>query len=251
MKKYLKTILKNLLSLPKYIIEDHSTSINKNSLLKTFYCILMNKGYSPKCIYDIGANKGTWTQETIKYFPNSKYYLFEPQISLTKEIQSKFTKLSSVQLFNVGVGNKDGELNFTIHDRDDSCSFNISKEEALENGFKQIKTPIVRLDSFIEENNLELPDLLKIDAEGFDIEVLEGAQNTIQKNVQIILVEVAIMNKKFRNDINNVINYMDKLGFIVFDITDLNRPFNNNVLWLCEFVFIKKGGLLDIDYSEL
>jgi FkbM family methyltransferase len=247
----LKTAIKNLFLFPKYIFEDNSTSINKNNLLKNFFEILIEKKYTPKCIFDIGANNGTWTQETLKYFPNSNYYLFEPQSYLINEMQSKFPTLNNVQLFNVGVGNQDGELLFTIHDRDDSCSFDITQEEATKHGFKQIKTPIVRLDSFIDQNNLDLPDLLKIDAEGFDIEVLEGAQNTIQKNVQIILVEVAIMNKKFRNDIYSVINYMDKLGFVVFDITDLNRPFNNKVLWLCEFVFIKKGGLLDIDYSDL
>ena len=228
-----------------------SNSFDKNNLLENFYQTLIYKGYKPVCVYDIGANKGTWTEETMKFFPNSQFVLFEPQLNLCNEIKEKFIKNKNINIFQLGVGNHDGELTFTMHERDDSCSFNISEEDALRYGYKQIITPIVRLDSFIIKNNLIPPDILKIDAEGFDIEVLEGAEQIIKEHVQIILIEVAIMQNKYRNDVNTVLNYMDAIGFKLFDITDLNRPFKNNVLWLCEFVFIKKNGDLDVDYLDI
>jgi hypothetical protein len=92
--------------------------------------------------------------------------------------------------------------------------------------------------------------MLKIDAEGLDIEVLQGAQDLIRNHVEIILVEVGVMNKQFNNSALTVLSFMDSIGFRLFDITDLNRPFKNNILWLCEFVFIKKAGVLDKNYAQ-
>lgn len=222
---------------------------DKNNLLNHFYSILNSQNYIPTVIYDVGANKGTWTKECLSFFPNATYYLFEPQIILKNEIDSLFHDKSNIKLFTVGVGNINGELDFTIHERDDSCSFRFSEDEARENGFKQMKVPIVRLDNFVEENNLQFPSILKIDAEGLDIEVLQGAEKVIQ-NTEIILIEVGVMNKKFNNSVLNVLNYLDQIGFRLFDITDINRPFSNDILWLCEFAFIKKGGILDKEYSK-
>lgn len=221
----------------------------KNNLLDNFFTILINQNYYPETIYDIGANKGTWTAECLKYFPSANYYLFEPQINLKKDIDLRFKDLKNIQLFSVGVGNVNDELNFTIHERDDSCTFSFSEQEAKNRGFEQIKMPIVKLESFVKENNLKTPSILKIDAEGLDLEVLQGADSLLQHS-EIIMVEVAVMNRRLKNTASEMLNYLNDKGFKLFDITDINRPFSNNVLWLSEFVFIKKNGVLDKNYSN-
>lgn len=225
-----------------------SNSYAKNNLLENFFTILINQNYYPETIYDIGANKGTWTKECLKYFPNATYYMFEPQINLKTDLDLLFKKHKNIQLFSVGVGNVNDELNFTMHERDDSCTFSFSEQEAQNRGFKQIKAPIVKLESFAKENNLKTPSILKIDAEGLDLEVLEGA-NKLLNNVEIIMVEVGIMNGRIKNSALIMSDYLDKKGFKLFDITDINRPFSNKVLWLCEFVYIKKSGKLDKNYA--
>ena len=187
----------------------------------------------------------------MNYFPNAKYILFEPQPDLKNYIEECLKGKNNYSIYTVGVGNKNDEMLFTYHDRDDSCSFDISREEAEKKGFKQVYTPIVKLDSFIQENNLQIPDILKIDAEGIDLDVLDGARNVLNDHVEIVLVEVGIMNRHIKNNALEVLKYMDNANFRLFEITDLNRPFKNNVLWLCEFVFIKKNGLLDKEYSIL
>jgi len=250
MKSTLKKIIKTALSKTRLmgILIDLK---GKNNLLTNFYSILKSQDFSPKCIYDIGAHKGTWTFECMNNFPNANYILFEPQPNLRPEIEMQLKGKNNYTLFSVGVGNNDGHLLFTYQDRDDSCTFNMSESEANKKGFKQLKTPIVKLDSFIKQENLLKPDILKIDAEGIDLEVLDGAAELLKTSVEVVLVEVGVLNGHFHNNALNVLNYMDKANFKLFDITDLNRPFKNNVLWLCEFVFIKKNGILDKDYAEL
>jgi hypothetical protein len=65
------------------------------------------------------------------------------------------------------------------------------------------------------------------------------------------MVEVGVVNKVFKNDVFSMIQYMDQNGYRLFEITDLNRLFNYQVLWLMELVFIKKNGKIDsINWSE-
>ncbi len=237
---------KNYLKLVKN--SSYVSGVNsKNRVLDLFFNTIKKQGFKPVTIIDVGAHKGTWTKECMKFFPVAKYYLFEPQQNLCKDIRNNLEGIGNYTIFTTGVGNKNLTANFTLHDREDSRSFSFSKEEAEERGYIQTKIPVVRLDDFVKENNLDKPDLIKIDAEGFDLEVLEGAID-ILNNTEVILVEAAVMNKRLKNSALSVIKYLDDLDYKLFDITDINRPFNNNVLWLCEFAFIKKNGILDKNY---
>ena len=56
-----------------------SNLLHKNYLLNTIFTNLKTAGFNPKHIVDVGANHGTWTRETIKYFPEPFYTLIEPQ----------------------------------------------------------------------------------------------------------------------------------------------------------------------------
>lgn len=217
----------------------------KNTLLNVFFENLKLMNFEPKHIIDIGANHGTWTRETLKYFPNANYTLVEPQEWLKPSLQDLLDANPKISFSAVGAGSKSGSFKFTIVDRDDSCSFRYSEEEAIANGYKQVEIPIVTLNELVQNNpNLPFPDLVKIDAEGLDIDVLEGASDLFGKT-EVFLVEAAIFNKVFENSLLEMVNYMDKKGYRLFEITDLNRPFTPNVLWLVELAFIKKDGILD------
>jgi FkbM family methyltransferase len=257
MKKIARRILKKFgLVVIKRKNLDRITTENKESkkLSHTIHLdflmqLLKDVGYKPNIIFDIGANNGGWTASALEYFPNANYVLFEPQVNLVENINNRFSSQPNVKCYAVGVGHQKDVLQFTIHDRDDSCNFRMTEEEAAERGYKQIKVPVVAIDEFIEEQKLPFPDILKIDAEGIDLQVIKGALNSIKNHTEIVLVEVAIMNPKFENTALAVVETMNSLDFKLFDITDLNRPFKQQVLWLSEFVFIRKNGALDKNYS--
>ena len=151
---------------------------------------------------------------------------------------------NKVTFYPYGAGSKKGSFNFTIVDRDDSCSFRYTEAEAKEQGFKQIVIPVVTLNDLLSENNLPTPDIIKIDAEGLDIEVLQGASNCFGKT-EVFMVEAGVVNKQFDNSFLKLINFMDENNYRLFEITDLNRPFQPKVLWLVELVFVLKDGYID------
>lgn len=217
---------------------------SKENLLFNFYSILKEINFNPKHIVDVGANHGTWTREALKYFPDANYSLFEPQHWLIESIQGVLESNNKVQFHAVGVGGQSGTFKFTIVDRDDSCSFVHSEEYAQNKGFKQLDIPIVTLNEFLPKTELPIPDIIKIDAEGLDLEVLKGASDYLGKT-EVFLVEAGVVSKKNPNSISSVIKFMDENGYRVFDITDLNRPWQVKVLWLVELAFVKKNGEID------
>ena len=220
-------------------------NFHKNALLEDFFDNIKQMGFTPKHIIDVGANHGTWTRETLKHFPDTYFTLIEPQEWLKPSLQDILDTNSKVSFHAVGAGDKSGSFMFTIVNRDDSCSFRYSEEEAKAGGFKQVEIPIVTLNEIVEKNaTLPFPDLVKIDAEGLDINVLEGASDLMGKT-EVFLVEAALFCKEFDNSLLKMVDYMDKKGYSLFEITDLNRPFQPQVLWLVELAFVKKQGIID------
>jgi FkbM family methyltransferase len=203
-----------------------------------FFLCIKNLGFNPSHIVDVGANRGTWTRNALQYFPDAYYSLFEPQAYLAASFND-LLKNPKVKFHAKGVGATSGMMDLTTSDRDDSFSFSFSADQAREWGVRQVKAPVVSLDEYLPTLNLPQPDLIKIDAEGWDLEVLKGAGESVER-AEVVLLEASVMNKIFKNNVNDVTSAMSELGFTFFDITDLNRTQKQNALWLMEIAFVKR-----------
>jgi FkbM family methyltransferase len=209
--------------------------------LSPLFITLQALEFKPRHIIDVGAHAGGWSRSALAYFPDAKYSLFEPQRDLLENQLD--LDLPNVRKYYHGAGPKTEIRQFTSHDRRDSFSFAVEPDDAVTWGLEQWPVQVVSLDDFFAGSEWPEPDVLKVDAEGWDLQVLEGASKVIQK-CELVLLEAAIMNKQFVNTAAKVIRTMDELGFEIFDITDLNRTQANGALWLVEIAFVKKFGLL-------
>jgi FkbM family methyltransferase len=243
LKKYLHKFISIFLKQINYDLDSNMTE-SKNYLLDALFRKFKKANFYPNHIFDIGANTGSWSRQVLFSYPKAYYSLFEPQDWLKSNIKDILLSNPKVKFYSVGMGKTIGEFDFTIVERDDSCNFYISQEEAEKRGYKQIKVPVTTIDQFISENNIDIPELIKIDAEGLDLDVLDGGSRCFGIT-EVFMVEVGVVNKLFKNNIFSMINYMDQKEYRLFEITDLNRLFNDQVLWLIELVFIKKGGKID------
>jgi FkbM family methyltransferase len=218
-------------------------AVKSHARTKPFFDCLKRLGFQPRHVIDIGANKGNWTRAALCSFPHCSYTLFEPQERLANFCADLLVN-PNVELHHLGVGPFNGTMKLSTHERDDSFSFALSEKEAKDQGREQIDCSVVALDDFLTKHAIPFPDILKIDAEGWDLEVLKGAESAVA-HADIVLLEAAVLNKNFPNKLPIVVSEMEKRGFIVFDITDLNRTVRDNALWLVELAFVKAGGLLD------
>lgn len=216
----------------------------KDALLHRFFGLLQDLGCQPRHIVDVGANRGTWTQLTLRYFPDACYTLIEPQAQLIPFLENLQRGNAKIRFYHAGAGKTQGNLLLSVADSDDSSTFRLTPEQAQRYGYPQVEVPVVTLNELLAKDDFPTPDLIKIDAEGLDLEVLEGASQFLG-NTEIFMVEAAVGNPNFANTLLEVVHYMDVNGYRLFDITDLNRPYQPQVLWLTELAFIKKGGWID------
>jgi len=207
-----------------------------------FFWSLVQIGFKPRNVVDVGANRGSWSRTAMRYFPEAQFTLFEPQGELLQG--SDLEGNVRARIFAMGAGPRTSTMKLSKHERDDSFSFALSEDEAARQGREQVEAPVVALDEFLRQQEIPYPDMLKIDAEGWDLEVLKGAEKCVV-TAEIVLLEAAVMNKSFDNNFVRVVLEMESRGFVVFDITDLNRTPKTNALWLVEVAFVKKGGKLD------
>jgi FkbM family methyltransferase len=214
-----------------------------NQDLKHFFSIIKKLGFEPKHIVDVGANHGMWTREALKYFPDSYYTLFEPQKTLENSVKDLLAN-PRIKLNTVGVGSHAGNFKLTIGKSDTESSFIYTEKDAAESGLRQIEVPIVTLNEFLGKMDVPTPDLIKIDAEGFDFEVLKGASDFIGKT-EIFVVEVSVAIENLDNSFLKMMNFMDEKGYKIFEITHLIRFGTHGVLCLAELCFIKKNGFVD------
>jgi FkbM family methyltransferase len=208
--------------------------------LEFFLSLLKRYGFNPKHIVDVGANKGTWTRRALTFFPDARFTLIEPQNHLKVHIQDLLDRGSKIAWINVGVADQSGILPFTISYRDDSSSFAPTPIDAAA---PRISVLVTTLNEIVLTADAPAPEIVKIDAEGFDLKVLAGASDLLGKT-EIFFIEVSICSPDYENTIARVIHRMDEAGYKVVDITDLNRSTKYGVLWLCELAFLRNDSAL-------
>jgi len=207
--------------------------------LEPFFALLKKLGFAPRHILDVGANRGLWTRTAIKYFPDAQYTLVEPQDHLKTHIQDLLDGGHKITWINAGAAEKSGTLPFVIAPRDDSSTFVLADRHGHSTGTQQAATRVITLNEMVASSRVPVPDLVKIDAEGFDLRVLAGASDLFGKT-DIFLVEATVCGN-CENSVADTIRFMSGAGYRLIDITDLNRSPRHGVLWLTELAFLREG----------
>jgi FkbM family methyltransferase len=206
--------------------------------LEVLLTVLKNAGFSPEHVIDVGANHGNWTRASLKFFPDAQYTLLEPQDHLKVHHQDLIMAGSKIKWINAGASDTSGTLPFKIARWDHSSAFVAAEPDCSNTSGVEV----ISLDDLIIRYKLPIPQLVKIDAEGFDLKVLLGAK-TLLGNTDVFLVEVSVFCP-YENNVAAVMQFMTERGYRLIDITDMNRSRKYNVLWLMELAFLREKSAL-------
>lgn len=224
-----------------------STSVSGEEI---FFKILSR--HKPKICIDIGANIGEYSRRILS-ITQSEVIAFEP---LPKAFQS-LTNLSEqfdgrLTAINEGLADRI-EILELYYGMDDSELATFSKEAHQINYISSLNTNSLKvkvntLDNFISKNNLKYNeiDLLKIDTEGYEFEVLNGARLTVEKfKPKFIQIEFN-WHQLFKNHtlyqisglLQNYVAYQILPYGKGLIIRDLNKP-ESNIFRYSNFLFVR------------
>lgn len=221
----------------------HSSLLPKGAVAP-FLRNLGTRGFYPRNIVDVGANKGRWSDKAMTVFPEARYLLLEPQIEM-KEHLDRFCARNPgrAQWINAGAGAADGELPFTLTGST-SSTFTYSPDQARELGLAQRTVPVLTLDHVCAKYLGAIPDLVKIDAEGFEFEILKGA-STLVGEVEIFLLELPFIHPRPRALLfRDAVARMAEYGYDVYDFTMFQKRPYDGAIGQGEVVFARSDGFL-------
>jgi FkbM family methyltransferase len=148
--------------------------------------------YPITTIFDVGANEGESTLEALKNFPKARVLSFEPHPTTFATLTAKVGRNPRFQGFNLALGTDIGEVEMIEYD--DSTTNSLKRNNPYSTRFntsgRSIRIQETTLDTFCSERSIDNIDLLKIEAEGADVAVLQGNSLMLQKRaVKFVLVE--------------------------------------------------------------
>lgn len=172
-------------------------------------------GWNPRQIVDVGAWKATWTQECMALFPNAQYMLVDPLSSNRTVLEALTARLPNVSVWHGALGDTNGEVTINLHaDQSSVLTSNVSAWR----GTEQENVPMRTLDSLHEAGEILPPQLLKVDVQGFELEVLRGAA-TVLRSLDAVLIEVSFKELYEGQSLaHNIVGHMADAGFRIFDI---------------------------------
>jgi FkbM family methyltransferase len=192
---------------------------------------------------DVGANSGAYTVLASKVI-GSKSISIEPIEKSYKRIEEhlKINKIEYlVNLQNCGIGKEEGELLFT--NNNDSTNHVVYENYDKITSLCKIKT----LNSLLKKNNSYV---VKIDTEGFEYNVLKGADKILSKgNIAAIIIELNSSGKTYGSTNNDVHNQLLSYGYFPIYYNPFLRMIkkkqsikfeNNNVIYIKDINQAKK-----------
>ncbi len=170
---------------------------------------------------DIGVYRGVYSLKLSKSF--KKVHAFEPNTLLFPYLNKNLKKIiKNIKLYNLALSDKKGDTELKLPIRTKSM-FKDNIEELYQLGaasmhphkefkeFKKVQVKMDKLDNISIDSDI---GFIKIDVEGHELEVINGAILTIQKNKPILLVEIERRHSK--RSVEETIKHINKLGYNCF-----------------------------------
>jgi FkbM family methyltransferase len=186
-----------------------------------------------KIMWDIGANIGTISLPILKKFPELRIILFEPSAEvmgkLIKNLSINPDLLGRYEIFNIALSDQNGLNKFyTSNEEFNSGTAGLGHSH---NRFKfHVKVQSYTGDDLILNNEVAIPEIIKIDVEGFEFEILQGLKNTLTKYKPIIIFEHCIyrINER-KHSKDKILNFLKSFNYKFYNIEN-NLEISNNDL---------------------
>lgn len=172
-------------------------------------------------VFDVGGNHGEWSTFALGYQPSIQIMAFEPVPPVFEDLKIILGDYSNVQLFNYALSDKIGVTSFFYYPEADGLS-GFYYREVLRGDHPDpliIEVEEQTLDFFCEKNGIKEIDFIKIDTEGAEWKILQGAHGLLKnRKIRAIQFEYGGCYVDAKTTLKDVMQYLTGNGYLIFRI---------------------------------
>ena len=210
------------------------------SSIKNLLQRLNTQGFSPATIIDVGVKLGT--DGLYDVFPDAYYLLIDPVEENEVFMNRIVGHLRHADSRLVALGDQPGELPLRVE-----ADGNATLRDATAHPDSRT-VPIVTLDSLDAERPMNGPVVLKIDTEGYELPILQGA-TTVLERTELVILEVNFIPRQSIPEFFEIHRFLHDHGFALYDIFDMRERPRDGALGLADVAFVKKDGAFRVEKS--
>lgn len=213
------------------------------SIYKLLYKI-KRQGIEPKTIIDVGASIGMFTKAANYLFPEAIIHSFEPLKSSFAKSKILIGDIKNVKMYNFALGEKNERAVINESSYEYSSSI-LEMSDEHKKAFpytaesKKQEIEVKTLDEIFNNKSVEKPILIKLDVQGYELNVLKGAKNFLD-NCEYIIIELSF--KELYNGqplFNDIYSFLINKNFALIDILDYSRNPNSFEMLQIDALFYK------------
>lgn len=198
-------------------------SVRTRPTKRSALALLRDAGFSPRTVFDVGVHRGG-TPELYETFPAAKHVLVEPLREFENDIAAMIAELRDAEVVWAAASNREGTGTLEV-------AANLAGSSVVDRPEgRQVRTvPLITLDGLRERKGLPGPFLVKIDVDGEEISVLEGAERTLSET------EVVVLESRLP-DLRRRVAFLEEREFLLWDLVDV--LYLDRCLWQVDLVFV-------------
>jgi FkbM family methyltransferase len=170
---------------------------------------------------DAGANLGNWSQEILELYPSAVIAAFEPSKEAYRKLSNRFLNHRSIYCENLALGKRCEKVKlFSDQSGSGLGSFTKRRVEHFDINFDhEEEVEVITLDSWIDNLKIDfIPNILKMDVEGHELDILTGAKDTLG-HIEIIQFEFGGSNIDSRTYFQDFWYFFTERNYELYRIT--------------------------------
>jgi len=197
---------------------------------------LQRAGFAPRAVIDVGANIGDWTRLCRRVFPEVRVLAVEPQAACEAALRALAAQTTGVTIARRLIGAADVTgVPFHVHDTVSSVL-----REPHGPPVSTVVLDMTTLDAVIRETGFGRAEFLKLDVQGYELEVLKGAPLALS-SAEVVLMEINLIPvNEGAPLLHESVAFMHAAGFQAWDIcSQIRRPLDD-ALWQTDMLFVRR-----------
>lgn len=200
----------------------------------------------PRVIFDVGANVGQTSRKLTRLFRAAQIHAFEPSPETFQILQRRLGGRSGIQLHKLALGSEDTTRvmhlkKLRVGDSLLPRASEVDPEHERATWLQEVgrtEVPVMRLDTFCREQRIERVDLLKIDTQGYELRVLEGAGELLRpKTIGAVMLEATLGSYyQGQSNFEDLYALLRERGYRLIGFYGVKRNEQKQIKW-CDAIF--------------